>query len=236
MALKERELILIPCSVTKNHGGRRNINGRRLEDDLPEDMKGELDTMRSYVGDKLLDISSQDLRKEPHLPAFQRYSGKMYERIHEGVWDEVRRRRDMDIVVLSALYGMVYWDEPVINYDLAMNQSIYPRFMLNTWWRHEGLPEILSSYVETGGYSMVRSFLSGDYLKAVLPAMDRSEALWLQYEYSGLGVGSNYYRGTDLSHVILDRNTGCPECGSRAVRRVSREYHSCLSCGVSYAF
>lgn len=230
--MKKQELILIPCSGSKLEGGIENLQGRKLIEDIYQ--TDRLDDLRKEVANFFGAPTPEEFHKKPSLEAYKRYSGNIYGKISNKAWSEAKTRDDLEIVIVSALYGMIYWDEPIIKYDVAMDNSIRRGRRLNTWWRNNGLPEILSSYVDKNGFELVRSFLSGHYQKAILPAVDEVQAEWLRYEYPALGSGSNYYRGSDINDIILNRHIECPGCESRKTKRITRESYKCSDCGQKY--
>ncbi len=230
--MTEKELIMIPCSGRKTPEGFHSSEGRQIKGDLQPSDARKLEKLRKKVADSFnisLDSPEQSL-----LPAYKRYSGNLYKKISEQAWKELDNREDVELVIISALYGVIYWDEPIIHYDIELTDPIKSRRRLNTWWKKKGLTEILSNYIEGEKYDVVRSFLSGNYRKALLDLEDKVDPICLLYEYPSLGSGSNYYRGKDIDDAILDRNIVCPDCNSKKTRRISRKKYGCVSCGKEY--
>jgi uncharacterized protein len=68
----------------------------------------------------------------PVLPAWQRYTGVVWDHLDPATLPAAARRR---IVVVSGLLGLVRGDDPVADYRLKMGASIPPFGKLSTWWR-----------------------------------------------------------------------------------------------------
>lgn len=236
MKKEGKELILIPCSGSKNPGGEEKLQGRSLAEELEDTFRKGLLGLRQKVA-HLLDIEFKDGQPASHqklMLAYRRYSGNIYGRITPTAWERLRSEEDVELVIVSALYGPIYWDEPIVYYDVAMNSDVGLGMKLNSWWRNHGLEDILANYINRKGYLIVRSLLSGNYRKALPRLETRVAAECLQYEYRSLGSGSDYYRGRDVVNILSERGVVCPECGSRRTRRVSRSEGKCASCGKIY--
>lgn len=232
--MTEKELILIPCSGRKTPDGSLSLEGRQLIEALSTPKSQKLKRLRKKVaGSFNIDLSSGSSER-CLMPAYKRYSGNLYKKISSHAWEELKNREDLEVVIISALYGAIYWDEPIIDYDVDMTKNIKEGRRLNTWWRKNGLPEIVSAYIEGKDHDVVRSFLSGDYRKALLNIQEKVDPTWLLYEYPALGSGSNYYRGRDVSDAIMNRNVVCPNCSSKKTRRISKDRYGCVSCKEEY--
>ena len=232
--MAEKELVMIPCSGRKTPDGSLSLKGRELIEDLPSSQSQKLKRLRDHIAGSFdIELSSKSSEMSLML-AYKRYAGDLYNKISSNTWEELESRKDLEVVIISALYGAIYWDEPIIDYDVEMTENIKKRRRLNTWWRKNGLPEIVSSHIKEEDYDVVRSFLSGSYRKALLDLEKRVDPTWLLYGYPGLGSGSNHYRGKDVSDAILERNIVCPDCNSKKTRRISRKKYGCVSCGKEY--
>ncbi len=167
------------------------------------------------------------------MPAYRRYSGNLYGQVRDVVWTRLSERDDVDLGIVSALYGLVYWDEPIVDYDVSMGDRVRGGARLSTWWKRGGLGGILADFIDAKGCDRVRSLLSRDYGSATSGVEDMVDAEWLPYEYRGLGSGSNFYRGRDINQAVVGIVT-CPACTSRSTRRVSRYEYYCNSCAAVY--
>jgi len=194
-----KRLILIPCCARKRPGGK-DVEGRRIEGDIGSDYKEKLLGMRSTVaGSFNIDLDSG----EELLPAFVRYNGHLYSKVPNKAWENLNSMDDTEVVIISALYGLIYWDQPIINYDIEMDESIFPGRWLNTWWKNNSLSNILSDYIKENKFEKVDSLLSNNYQRAISRAERKAGIKWETYDYTGLGSGSNYHRGKDLKKLLL---------------------------------
>lgn len=93
-------------------------------------------------GEKLLGVSGRHLERArganlgvqgaPTMPAWQRYTGVVWDHLDPGALTAAQRRR---IVVVSGLHGLVRGDDPLPDYRLKMAASLPPVGKLSTWWR-----------------------------------------------------------------------------------------------------
>lgn len=91
---------------------------------------------------KLLGVSGRHLDRArganlgllgaPTLPAWQRYTGVVWDHLDPAGLTPAQRR---SIVVVSGLHGLVRADDPVPDYRLKMGASLPPMKKLSTWWR-----------------------------------------------------------------------------------------------------
>ena len=70
----------------------------------------------------------------PVLPAWQRYTGVVWDHLDPATLPVAARRR---IVVVSGLLGLVRGDDPVPDYRLKMGANLPPLGKLSTWWRDD---------------------------------------------------------------------------------------------------
>ncbi len=66
------------------------------------------------------------------LPAWQRYTGVVWDHLDASTLPAQARRR---ILVVSGLLGLVRADDPTPDYRVKMGASINPIGKLSTWWR-----------------------------------------------------------------------------------------------------
>jgi len=111
-------LLVIPCSARKRGGGIPGMEGRTLLDDLPSELADGLRAARAMnAGEAGVDESLL-------LPAFRRYSGTFY----EAAGDTIRQAiaAGWHILILSGGYGLVRADEPIGDYDAALQVRRWP--------------------------------------------------------------------------------------------------------------
>lgn len=85
-------------------------------------------------GDHLVRARSANasLTGAPALPAWQRYTGVVWDHLDPGTLPAATRKQ---ILVVSGLLGLVRGDDPVPDYRLKMGASLRPLGKLSTWWR-----------------------------------------------------------------------------------------------------
>lgn len=200
-ASAERTLILIPCCIRKRPGGEAN---------LPRNPASSALQGLSAVGsERLLEARRTvaehfgcHLDAEPLLPACTRFDGNLYRKIDRGTWDRLRNCRNTEVLIVSALYGLLSPWEPACHYGFTMEDLFAPRMRLGRWWSQRGLEALLAEYIERSKAGAVHSFLSGSYVAAVSGGVD-----FEQHKYPGLGSGSDYYRGVDVQKMIAEHCT-----------------------------
>ncbi len=146
--------ILLPPSEGKAEGGAlknpwRDSSGTfgktftvqrtQLVDRLAMLKGGDADLLG--VKGKHLDRARQandSLRGSPSLPAYQRYTGVVWDHLDIATLTTLQRQRALScIVVISGLLGAVSADDPVPDYRLKMGSKLAPFGLLSRWWHSE---------------------------------------------------------------------------------------------------
>ena len=226
------ELILIPCSGSKVEGSAPIQQERRATDDLNTEYTKKLKLLRNNIFNAF-NLTSK-VKIDEFMPAYRRYTGNIYSKIPKLAWENLKENKGLEIIIISAYYGIIYWDEPIICYNIAMSDNISPKRKLNTWWRKKGLTEIVAHFINNKEYDNVKSLLSISYQAALQGIHSKISTRWLQYEYPKLGSGSDYYRGVDIKNLLLDKNFHCPNCNFGKIRRISRIEFHCTFCDQNF--
>jgi cytoplasmic iron level regulating protein YaaA (DUF328/UPF0246 family) len=72
----------------------------------------------------------------PTLPAWQRFSGVVWEHLDPGsLGARARRRAEAGVVVVSAVAGLSAWSDPVPDFRLKLSASLAPMGGLAAFWR-----------------------------------------------------------------------------------------------------
>lgn len=204
-----KTLVVIPCSGRKTSGGveglawsarHSSLRGlsRRGGDKLLA-ARRELAHRFRYRADS--DLGGEPSESECLLPAWQRYDGNLYRKIDSRLWQSLGD--EVDVVIVSALYGLVAPTEAIRHYDRAMAKHIAPRTTLGRWWADHNLGLLLVEYVETGGAVEVHDFLGGAYERIGRPLDSlRGHIRLSRHSYPGLGSGADHHRGRDVARVI----------------------------------
>jgi hypothetical protein len=96
-------------------------NGRLYD----EDQKGGFRDERRVNRDLFLgpEFGGRATGYSSYMPAYRRYAGRFFETIDAiapNFWTELREE-PVDVLFVSGLYGLVFWDEPIQNYDCHLN-------------------------------------------------------------------------------------------------------------------
>jgi hypothetical protein len=141
-------MLLLPPSEGKAQGGRsrrgwhpdagsfgRALGARRAEIAAAlATCGGGNEKVLGVRGEHLMRARSANvsLLDAPTLPAWERYTGVVWDHLDPSTLEPALRRR---IVVVSGLLGLVRADDPVPDYRLKMGASLVPMGKLSTWWR-----------------------------------------------------------------------------------------------------
>jgi len=81
----------------------------------------------------------------PTLPAWQRYTGVVWDHLDLASLTAPQRTRAMSsIVVVSGLHGLVTAGDPIPDYRLKMGARLSPMGLLANWWREPATTALLS--------------------------------------------------------------------------------------------
>ena len=84
----------------------------------------------------------------PTLPAWQRYTGVVWDHLDLASLTAAQRTRALSsIVVVSGLHGLVTAGDPIPDYRLKMGARLSPMGLLANWWR-ESLTAALLAYAK----------------------------------------------------------------------------------------
>ena len=98
------------------------------------------------------------------LPAYTRYSGRTYSRITGEAWTSLLKGPDeFDCLILSALYGLLRFDEPTRNYGIKQTTKTGSGKTIGKYWRDCGAGEWVFAYVKNSGVDHVKFVLSTEY-------------------------------------------------------------------------
>lgn len=139
-------------------------------------------------------------RPPPLMPAHQRFRGLLYREIPSEMWARVKRAPDVEVLIVSSLYGVVDYREPIRDYDVHMDATVADQGMVRDWWSRGGIPEILSRYMASAGFSNINNYLSGNYDGAVggLEAIVPEEIEYRRPKVKAPPMQANRYRGIEL--------------------------------------
>ena len=83
-------------------------------------------------------LANKALVGSPTLPAWQRYTGVVWDHLGLGSFSAAQRNAAIKrIFVPSGLLGLVRADDPVPDYRLKMGARLTPFGLMSTWWRDD---------------------------------------------------------------------------------------------------
>lgn len=206
-----RTLIVIPCSGRKEKGGENGLvwaRDKSVIHRLPPTASERLLDCRRELAQKFGLAEGEDLGGAragpvPLMPACRRYDGNLYRKIEKALWSSVARSDSVEIVIVSALYGLLTPWEPIRYYNVSMTDPFAHRLRLARWWSDQGLGRLLTEYVKRNGASVVHDFLSGAYADVAADLSEFKTAVKLQrHSYPGLGSGADHHRGRDVRALL----------------------------------
>jgi hypothetical protein len=123
-----------------------------------EDQKGGFRDER--VSNRVLrlgpDFGGDDIGVPIYLPAYKRYSGRFFaelERVAPLFWDEITVR-PIDILFVSGLYGLLYWNELIQEYDCHLKDyREFDRKAISSLWKpvlSPALADLLKARAQAG--------------------------------------------------------------------------------------
>ncbi len=192
-------LILIPESTRKQRGASTGPPaGAAFERSLPGDAARRLRSLREDVW-KAAAKTIADPAKV--MPAYLRYQGNMYRHIPQDAWE--RRGADVEVLIVSGLYGVVGSRDPVAYYECSMAEPLPPLGKLNRWWHDRGLPEILAASLGAEKPKLVVDLLSLEYREAVAGYSDALSGIDLKaIDFPGMGRASQPRRGEKVAQIL----------------------------------
>ena len=177
-----RGLILLPCSGSKQAGGISAYDrNRSVLHALPKDQGDQLLKLRRelfayykdivpgyelYRPDQQVMISG----RLEYMAAYERYSAQkslIYGQVRPETWGLLGATEDVCVLIISALYGVLQYDEPIQKYNRAMDKDRVGEVKLQNWWKQHGLAEIVKAFIASQNIGRVYSFLSKPYAEAI---------------------------------------------------------------------
>ncbi len=197
---------MIPDSTRKRKGAIAGAVGPVVGDSLPAADLARLVGLRRRVAAAAKfgpgpDIDPALKGKVDLMPAYLRYDGNMYRHIPREAWES--RTAGVEVAIVSALYGLVLFREPIRAYGFSMAEDLSPGLRtLHSWWRENGLPAILASFVKGTKAERIVDLLSLEYRKAVDGYRDEVQVSVEAIDFPGLGRASQPRRGQRAAEIL----------------------------------
>lgn len=173
-------LILLPPSEGKAPGGNDNQSWDPTTGTFSETLQDKCLTVVKALkkvrgGDAaLLGVKGEHLERarrvntsligSPSLPAWQRYTGVVWDHLDlESLSAAERKRAVSSIAIVSALTGLVMASDPLPDYRLKMGARLDSIGSLATWWR----PEVTSALLQVSRRRTIIDLLPQEHRGAV---------------------------------------------------------------------
>ncbi len=144
------------------------------------------------------------------LPAYIRYTGRTYSRITDDAWVSLNNSDGkFDMVILSAVYGLMRYNEPVRNYNTQQKDKINET-RIATFWKNKGAKTWLMNYIQKNNFDDVKFVLSTSYAAIVERdrLIDELRNLGINAEDKQLksaGRASMLERGSYINDLLLGK-------------------------------
>jgi len=205
----EEILILIPCCQRKQFGGGKeyaaSLTIANHLGHFAETLMNLRRELANYFGlEPGPDLGSDVSTSVQYLPAFKRYTGNLYSKISNNAFQKLENCRNVNLVIVSALYGLLNWREPIRWYNYAISDPAPNNLPLWSWWKRKKIAEIMTYYVKNRGVRVIHDFLSNTYRKAINEVQEkiRGYAKYMAHDYPALRSASNFERGKDVNELI----------------------------------
>ena len=182
-------VVLLPPSESKAPGGEGpgwSVTDGRFGDELGGGRARVVTALRRARGGtaKQLGAKGELLRAAkaanlavvgaPTRPAFQRFTGVVWDHLGPPTLPAVARRRaERGVLVVSALTGLSAWDDPVPDFRLKLSASLPPVGNVASFWRRT-LSTVLNDHL--AGHTVV-DLLPNEHRAAWVPEPDRYELI-----------------------------------------------------------
>jgi cytoplasmic iron level regulating protein YaaA (DUF328/UPF0246 family) len=192
-------IVLIPESTRKRSGGSPDSpKDDAIEGALPAAERQELEALRQKV---LQEGPRGFVDAGRSLPAYQRFDGNMYRYIPREAWEQ--RSPAVEVVIASALRGLVASRDLIPAYHLSMAESTPPFGKLNRWWHQAGLPRFLAAYLLAARPKTVVDLLSLEYRESVAGYENRLPGIAVKpIDFPGMGRASQPRRGEKVAEIL----------------------------------
>jgi hypothetical protein len=251
-----RCLLLLSCSNAKREGGQPFApSARKISDSLSNETRIALYKQRNRVrsllrgeGGRLYNEDQKggfrderpcnaEIAQGPdfggaaegnYLPACQRYNGRFFARLNREAptfWKDLRVDR-IEIVFLSALYGLLFWDELIQNYDchfsdLAQSHETTKEHALFEKWRDvltKSLRDLIKESRNSTPITAIYDLLSEEeYQKAIM---------WRDIENSGVEVRHRLFRHINGPDILAGLGGLVAKNSDRFVPGVTEEFET----------
>lgn len=166
------------------------------------------------------------LTDQPAAPAHNVYSGVLYDALGYRSLTAVQKRKAHDaIVVISALWGAVAFNDRVPAYRLSMRAALPATGKLAAFWRDR----LAGPLDARSAGELVVDCRSSSYAAVWAPPVDRTAAVNVYRERKGRRtVVSHFAKHTrgELARHLLSRRGGAPATPDQLLRAARERWHA----------
>jgi cytoplasmic iron level regulating protein YaaA (DUF328/UPF0246 family) len=146
-----KNLFIIPCCSRKNPGGNASNAGNTFFEN-------------ENICTQLISLRNIKMRQSPpsnhnyFMRAWDRYDGVIYRRLkqHQTLIDSLMKNECLDIIIISALYGVINYDTYINDYDLELSANNGISF----WGQGNVISNSINRYCENTDVQQIYSFLT----------------------------------------------------------------------------
>lgn len=198
-----------PWRTTSGAFGKSLSRQRRQIVDALSDMDGGTKALLGVSGDHLkrAQHANTHLVGAPTLPAWERYTGVVWDHLDIATLTATQRARAMNsIVVVSGLHGLVTAADPIPDYRLKMGARLAPLGSLTAWWR-DTITAALHAYAKN---AVIFDLLPNEHRSAIewesLPRVMRVDLIAKKGGRAG-GHNAKAAKGELARHIICAGST-----------------------------
>lgn len=145
------------------------------------------------------------LTSSPTLPAWQRYTGVVWDHLDiESLSARARALALTNIVVPSGLAGIVAADDPLPDYRLKMGASLAPLGKLSTWWRDQ----VSTAFTQHSRGRRVLDMLTTEHRAVFNDRGGWSEITFVSKSGAAIGHDAKATKGLFARHVVTSLAEG----------------------------
>lgn len=201
------DLILLSCSGSKLQGGTSIIDrSSKLTSYLSLKSKNKLFKLRQQIAEQIGETNGPDLgiiennTSLKFLPANKRYVGKIYKASNFSI--NFHKTNGLYFLLVSAFYGVLDASDPTRYYQWKMENKLPIGNSTMTWWKNNGLGELLFEVVENLKPKIIYNFLFKKYRVAIDPFLNQFTKCGIQTFNTSPGYESMSTTGKTLLEVM----------------------------------
>jgi len=166
------DLILLSCSGSKIFGGEIGVfKSFEISNYLDQNGYSKLINLRKIIAKQIGEANGEDIgykegdEKIELMPAYQRYSGKIFEVSNFSTI--YRKTNNLKVILISAFYGILDASDPIRHYSWKMDNMLPMGIKTLTWWKNNGLGDLLLEIINNLNPKEIYNFLFDKYKAAI---------------------------------------------------------------------